>query len=83
MGSSKFSPEKKVALALFDEYLQDGLLTASEPVIIKQPQALDLLHQQGKLGHGTVGYVKGQARIHTALALALGIRELSLEAEKA
>jgi hypothetical protein len=74
--SLKGPPTITTALALIDEYLVDGFVTSTEALLVqqlRQPQALAAPWKQPgqmlDLTPFSLGYIKGQARACTLLAL--------------
>ena len=60
IGTAKPSPSLVVALQLVERMLKDGCTTASENLYVKHlPSSSEL------------GYIKGQARVHTAMSIVL------------
>jgi len=82
-GSTKPPPHVRTSLQLLEEYLTDGFVTSTEPILIKQPRKLEdsaysplapwclevqgAATPEGQLLAGSVGYIKGQARVHTVI----------------
>ena len=64
----KPAPGKDVTRQLCENYLKDGFITAGEPLLVSQPEELQLQCGAGHAPH-SVGYIKGQARSLTLLAL--------------
>ena len=70
-------PEASTSTKLLDEYLVDGFVTSSEPLLVKTNAGLviaelPVLWQGGveqPLKHLSLGYLKGQARVLTVLAV--------------
>ena len=68
----KAAPGKDVTRQLSENYLKDGFVTAGEPLLVTQPEELQHPHDTCMLAtHAphSVGYIKGQARSLTVLAL--------------
>ena len=80
------APGRDLTLQLVDHYLTDGFITSGEVLLASQPDALlcDPLPgpwDAGELKAFSVGYVKGQARAPSLLALLSVMHEMKVTAE--